>query len=120
MVINIAHVLNFPNFPFYKKNFSNKSIFCCSYFFVVINISKLLQYVLSFEGLEKVDLQVLDTKWQTIGFLYGIIRVRFEVLVRQVTCIVLGRVLLRTKVQFPLNYNYNFRNVSLWKKIVII
>jgi hypothetical protein len=38
-----------------------------------------LQYVLSFEGLEKVDLQVLDTKWQAIGFLYGIIGVRFEI-----------------------------------------
>jgi len=84
-----------------KSLLEHKSIFCCSYLFVVINIFKLLRYVLSFEGLAKVDLQVLNTRWQTIGFLYGIIGVRFEVLVKQVTCIVLGRILLRTKVQFP-------------------
>ncbi len=63
---------------------------------------------------------MLNTRWEAIGFLYGIIGVGFEVLVRQVACIIMGKVLLRTKVQFPLKYNYNFRNVSLWKTNVII
>jgi hypothetical protein len=44
---------------------------------------------------------MLDTRWQAIGVLYGIIGVRFEVLVKQIIYIVMGRVVLKTKVQFP-------------------
>jgi hypothetical protein len=55
--------------------------------------------------LEKVNLQKLDIMgWQAIGilygFLHGIIGVVFGVLVGHVTCGAIGRVLLKTKVQF--------------------
>jgi hypothetical protein len=68
---------------------------------VIINISRFLQQVFSHKGLEGVDLQELDIVSQAIGFLYGIIGMRFGVLlVRQKTYTAMGKLLSRTRIQF--------------------
>jgi hypothetical protein len=46
-------------------------------------MSRFLQQVFSHKGLEGVELQELDIVSQAIGFLYGIIGMRFGVLVGQ-------------------------------------
>jgi hypothetical protein len=67
---------------------------------VIINISKFLQQVFSHEGSKGVDLQELDIVSQLLGFLYGIIGMRFVMLVGQKTYIAKGNLLSKTRVQF--------------------
>jgi hypothetical protein len=67
---------------------------------VTINISWFLQLVFSDKGSEGVDLQELDIVSQAIGFLYGIIGMRFGVLFGQKTYTAMGKLLSRTRVQF--------------------
>jgi hypothetical protein len=67
---------------------------------VIINISRFLQQDFSHKGSEGVDLQELDIVSQAIGFLYGIIGIRFGVLLGQKTYTAMGKLLSRPGVQF--------------------